>query len=539
VSGRWRDATLVRLFRGSITYPAGRSLWSRLRDGCGLDRTGLLALLIANLCFAKLWTELADYSSADSFFFFAPPPRTAYLAVWINILLWSAGTWGLLHWLRKRQSPRMSAIAFWVGLLLVLNAVREVLGTHFAIFRAGLLSAVGMRGAEILIGVSLMLLIVAVWRFAARLRALAVSVLFLTSPLVAFQFAAMTWRLMRPADGLYTDQAPAPFLKQVPGTPRVVWIIFDEMDYRLSFPERPGSLCMPAFDGFSRESVQLSNALSPADATSASVPALLHGSKAREFQPTDPRTAEVFYEDSVRAEVWNSNQTIFATARRMNLNSAVICWYLPYCRVLDDLSVCEWTPMSRGMNSTGSGFGEILVNQNRRPFETSLLSPFGQSLTVKEHVRSIESSVQHARRAVSDERLGLVFLHFPVPHAPAVYDRFRQTMTKSNSPISGYIDSLALADRVLGQLRGEMEQCGSWDKTTVLVTADHSFRASAALDGKNDPRVPYVLKLAGQSRGARYDRVFHTVRTRALLEAILSGRLRSPEQVIGWMGQGS
>jgi hypothetical protein len=503
----------------------------------GRRDSALLALLFANLCFAKLWTELADYSGADSFFFFAPPPRAAYLALWINILLWSAGTWGLLHWLRQRRSPRLSAIAFWVGLLLVLNAVREVRGTHFAILRAGLFSAVGTRGAGILIGVSLVLLIAAVWCFGARLRALAVSVLFLTSPLAAFQFAATAWRLMRPADGSYTAQATVPFLKRVPGTPRVVWIIFDEMDYRLSFPERPASLHMPAFDRFSRDSVQLSNALSPANWTGGSVPALLHGSKVREFRPTGPRTAEVLYEDSVRAEPWNSSQTIFATARRMNLNSAVIGWYLPYCRVLNDLSVCEWTPMSTAMNSTGSGFGEILLNQSRRLFETSLLSPFGQSLTVKEHVRSIESSVRHARQAVSDERLGLVFLHFPVPHPPAVYDRFRQTMSKSNSPIRGYIDSLALADRVLGQLRGEMEQCGLWDKTTVLVTADHSFRSSAALDGKYDPRVPYMLKLAGQSRGERYDREFHTVRTRALLEAILSGRLQSPEQVIGWMGR--
>jgi hypothetical protein len=523
VSGRWRDATLVRLFRSSITSREFHS--------------GLLALLVTNFCFAKLWTELADYSAADSFLFFAPPPRAAYLALWINILLWSAGTWGVLRWLRQRQSPRLSAIAFWVGLVLVLNAVREVLGTHFAILRAGLFSVAGTGGAEVLIGVSPVLLIVAVWRFSARLRSLAVSVLFLTSPLVAFQFAAMAWRLMRPADGPYTVQAAVPFLKQVPGTPRVVWIIFDEMDYRLSFPERPGSLCMPAFDRFSSEAVQLSNALSPADATSVSVPALLHGSKVREFRPTGPQTAEVRYEDSLRPEPWNSNQTIFGMARRMNLNSAVIGWYLPYCRALNDLSVCEWTPMSSAMNSTGSGFGEILINQNRRLFETSLLSPFGQSLTVKEHVRSIESSVRHARQAVSDERLGLVFLHFPVPHPPAVYDRFRQTMTKSNSPISGYIDSLALADRVLGQLRGEMEQCGLWDKTTVLVTADHSFRSSVALDGKKDPRVPYILKLAGQSRGERYDRLFHTVRTRALLEAILSGKLHSPEQVIGWMGQ--
>ncbi len=510
----------------------------------GRWRDGLLALLFANFCFARVWSELVDYSAADSFFFFRPPPAAAYLAVWANILVWAAVSWAMLQWLRRyRVPPVLSGAAFFLVCLIPLNALRAVMSTRLQLLRAGLFVVVGTRGVTALISFALLILIVVVWRFGARVQAAAVSTLFLTTPLLALQFAATGWRLLSAQPDSFANRPLRPFQEraataQIPGSPRVVWIIFDEMDYRLSFPERPKTLLLPAFDRLSAGAVHLTHALPPANWTGGSVPALLHGATIRELRPMGPGRAEIAYSDSAGPGPWNSSQTIFSTARQLGYNSAVVGWYLPYCRVLnDDLSVCDWTAMSNQMNSTGGQFREILLNQNRSLFETSLLSPFGQSLTIKGHIDTVQANLQHARQAVSDPRLGLVFLHFPVPHPPPVYDRFRQTMTISNSPLSGYIDSLALADRILGQLREAMERCGLWEKTTVLVTADHSFRASAALDGKYDPRIPYVLKLPGESRGEQYDEVFPTVRTRSLLTAILQGELQSPGDVVHWMDQ--
>ena len=41
-----------------------------------------------------------------------------------------------------------------------------------------------------------------------------------------------------------------------------------------------------------------------------------------------------------------------------------------------------------------------------------------------------------------------------------------------------------------------MKSAGLWESTTVLISADHPYRESEALDGKSDPRVPFLLKLA-------------------------------------------
>ena len=116
-------------------------------------------------------------------------------------------------------------------------------------------------------------------------------------------------------------------------------------------------------------------------------------------------------------------------------------------------------------------------------------------------------------------------MHLPVPHAPHAYDRKTGTFTLGNSPIAGYIDSLALLDRSVGELRRAMENAGVWDSTTVLFTSDHGYRDAEALDGKSDPRIPYILKLASQKEGVEYTQEFNTVLTADLLLGVLRGEI--------------
>ncbi len=97
-----------------------------------------------------------------------------------------------------------------------------------------------------------------------------------------------------------------------------------------------------------------------------------------------------------------------------------------------------------------------------------------------------------------DRDFAFTLVHLPIPHAPHAYNRKTGTFTLGNSPIAGYIDSLALLDRTVGEFRRTMEEAGVWDSTTVLFTSDHGYRDSEPLDGKSDPRVPYILKLASQ-----------------------------------------
>jgi arylsulfatase A-like enzyme len=122
-----------------------------------------------------------------------------------------------------------------------------------------------------------------------------------------------------------------------------------------------------------------------------------------------------------------------------------------------------------------------------------------------------------------------------VPHAPHGYNRTTGRFDLRNSPIRGYIDSLALLDRTLGDLRRSMQAAGTWTNTTVLVTTDHPYREAEQVDGKSDRRIPFLLKLAGQRAGAAYDAPFNAILAHRLLLAVLSGEIGDTAAAARWL----
>jgi len=80
-----------------------------------------------------------------------------------------------------------------------------------------------------------------------------------------------------------------------------------------------------------------------------------------------------------------------------------------------------------------------------------------------------------------------------------------------------------------------MEQAGVWDSTTVLFTSDHENRQAAALDGKSDTRIPYLLKLASQKTGIGVSERFNSVVTADLLLDVLRGEVVTPQDAAGWL----
>jgi arylsulfatase A-like enzyme len=183
----------------------------------------------------------------------------------------------------------------------------------------------------------------------------------------------------------------------------------------------------------------------------------------------------------------------------------------------------------------GDSFWQILPNQTRSLFESNIFSLFGRSLTAGQQTGVYQAMMREAKRLVVDRDFGFTLVHLPIPHAPHAYDRKTGTFTLGNSPIAGYIDSLALLDRSVGELRRAMENAGVWDSTTVLFTSDHGYRDAEALDGKTDSRIPYILKLASQKDAVTYAQEFNTVLTADLLLGVLRGEIGDPASAVAWL----
>ena len=103
------------------------------------------------------------------------------------------------------------------------------------------------------------------------------------------------------------------------------------------------------------------------------------------------------------------------------------------------------------------------------------------------------------------------------------------------SKVAGYFNNLMLADRDLGNLRRAMEASGVWDKTWVILSADHSWRESWVFDGQRDLRVPFLLKAPGAGSPITYSPRMSTVLTHDLILAILRGELGSEESAVTWL----
>jgi arylsulfatase A-like enzyme len=84
---------------------------------------------------------------------------------------------------------------------------------------------------------------------------------------------------------------------------------------------------------------------------------------------------------------------------------------------------------------------------------------------------------QHASQLLHSDQADFIFLHIPVPHSPNIWSRIRNDYTQQCD--SSYLDSLALADHVLGGILATLEASPRWNQTTLIVQGDHSWRIDA------------------------------------------------------------
>jgi hypothetical protein len=466
---------------GAAPWP----LWKDLAAG----------LSFANIAFLRIWSELLTYTGQDAYTMKVPPGPADYLAASLNVLL-LGGLLGVgLRFARRIRNPIARGVArglFFLLLLLPLNAVRAVLSQPFPYLRSPLFGLLGTRGVLLLalgLGVAAIVILL---RWPRQVESAVLAVLLVLSPLVPMTLAQAAWNVFR-ADRAALAAAPlAPALAGAPAT-RVVWVIFDEWDQRLTFVDRPRSIRLPELDRFRAGALYATDAYSPGPETIYSMPALTAGKLVADTRKVGPSELLLFLDGQPSPVSWGRQPNVFSRARELGFNTAVVGWFHPYCRVLAwSLTDCWWWPMYRQHSSMGSRLSEILPNQARSLFETSLLSVFGQSLPTVRQAETYQAMLVRSRQVVASSRYGLTLLHLPMPHAPHAYNSRTRTFDRGNSPIRGYPDSLILTDLAVGDLRRTMERAGTWDGAVILLSSDHSWRAAANFDGKKDHRVPFL-----------------------------------------------
>ena len=516
-------------------------------------RWAAIALSLSNLC---LFTRLAWLNS-----YFAPIPGSTSLLSWVLAVILLGALFWMAAWILTSFGGRFGRVIMYFGFFVVSATAAKNLTRHF-FGSVGLKDLVNSYGTAIAYTFTLALAVVIVFLFVkyfgSMVRAISLGILLLTP----FSFLLIVQAIVGAVEE--AKQGGITVLQKAPGPEhraerRVVWILFDEFDYELGFTNRPPSLDLPTFDGLESESLYATSASSPSTQTLISLPSLTTGKLVTRTFEDGQHDLLIGFGDDSQFERWKS-EALFANLKKRGLRSGIVGWYHPYCRVFrESVTECA-TDYSLFLNDPSGEHKGGLVSAvadllNRAGEDILLVEDVlklfqDDTLKLRSYISTNERLIEQAKRLSVDRRLSLVLIHLPVPHSPYVYDRGEQEFQLDGK--ANYFDNLALADRVMNDIRKKMKSAGIWDETTVVISSDHAWRGDRsdieelwAGDEKDSIRsgygthIPFIVK-PSSVRGLRterktFEKSFSTIVTHDLILAVLEGRIATIPEIRNWL----
>jgi hypothetical protein len=512
---------------------AGRSGWGQITT------EAIVCLSLANLLFLRSAEVLQD-PSLEYFRLNATP--ASLIAFYFNILSVGACAWGglvLAHRIRSKFWQKLCRI---ILLLIAFEGLKSVcVAFHFT----GSQSAWSSKPHLLLRAAMLLVLAIALVGLTERIWQMVTAILLILAPLFPLEAFLTARNVLRSDTREMLADRPSPQpLRVDPRLGRVLILIFDEMDQRLTFLNHPADVKLPELERLRGESFYATAVHSPGAATLLAIPGMITG---RPVSSADPRPNELMltYEGTTEAVPWSAQPNLFSQARQLGANTGVVGWYHPYCRILgDNLTTCA----AVGGQYPDGRFSDSVLDE--------YLS-IDQQLTRVRHLdigrdrsytlRAYREMHDKALRLACDPRIQVAFLHWPTPHPPGIYSRITHQLTATEP--ADYFDNLELVDQTLGEMRRSMEAAGVWEQTAVILTADHNFRVQlwqdrygplpselqTATGGESYPLVPFLVKLAGENHPITYDAPFSGLLLRDLALNLLQRKLKSPEDLAGWL----
>jgi hypothetical protein len=458
--------------------------------------------------------------------------------LWSGIILFSP-------WIFLKNCARLSnwVIPGWISLLAIL--------LPSIVFAAAICVLWGRRRA----------VFVAVQSFAARLLGLA-SLVGIAALVQILWFAYQARALNSFPRPLHRIQISA---NANAHRTRVIWLLLDELSYKQVYEQRFPSVPLPAFDQFAATATVFTQVTPAGNYTDVAVPSLFTGLRVDHIRVSADGDLVALHNPGTGE--WNSfdpRQTIFQDALNSGYSTGAVGWYNPYCRILPDvLDHCFWTfrrTFPGGMLSDQSLesnlinpirhlAGNALFSLSKLSDRSPRLMPMDEVREAQIHIHDYQDIFRATDSLLADPSANFIFLHMPVPHPMGIYDR---RLMRFSTGRSSYLDNLVLAGQCLAHVRGVLTKQGQWDSSVVIVMGDHSWRTAfmwakspgwtaeeqeASHGGQFDARPVYMVKMPGQHDGLRIDAPFSAVRTRSLLDAILSGRLDNAGQLQSWVAQ--
>jgi hypothetical protein len=486
------------------------------------------AVSLAFLLYVRLWAGLSFTVVHLGFFMKTLPGGVRCLAAAIDTLAVAA-----LFLLGFRLVRRFRAYRLGLGAFAVAACVIASEASHF-LRRVSLGSSMApARQSWLWVGAAAAAVgLLVLWRGARRTLCMVYGVLLALSPVGALLLTQGAWGVLASRGSGFGDKImAAPVRGPETGSGTLVWIVFDEWDYRLTFDRHPADVSLPELARLRAESFFATDARSPAANTLESIPSLLTGTAVEKSYPRGTSALDIRFKGERQPVDFSSYPNVFSRARTMGIDSAVVGWYLPYCRLLSrDICACSWLPMGQGYVVYDGGLISLIQQEGLGPLTFEDVT----ATRGRYYAAGLAASLQkEALRFVRSPPATLLFIHLVGGHGPYFFSRASSGVYSGGNKPSLYFDALSLIDRSIGQIRKELEAAGRWDSTSLILSTDHPMRG--LVDGKKDPRIPFIVKLAGCAEPVTWHRQFNTVVTADLVLAILHQDIRTHEQIAAWL----
>jgi hypothetical protein len=488
----------------------------------------LAAASWANVALIDTWQTLFDPAHAS-----ATGARVSAESYWTALLvvLLAAAIGALAVWLSAGLSPRSRAVIGDVALVAALVQLSATLwresGGMLTTLHAGLAHS---HSAGWLLGgasaLSVLALLLRHWRLCMEAGQ---RLLLVLSPFLVVTIGRAGLALRHADFGELDKTVLSRGIARPRKGPRVIIVVFDELDYTFAFGARPPQLQLPEFDRLRSQSVFATDVSPPAPATQLSLPSYILGQPVSSIAWQSSNSEGVHYRGQVAPKDIGVESTIFHDAATLGAPSELVGFYLPYCRwaFAALLERCSWRPLTWGGVFDGRvGLSAAVIRQ------LLALVAVGNR---REHIARIEEITVAGERAVADKSRRLVFLHLPIPHSPPVWNAERGRYSLVRFDPSAYFDNLALADRVLGRLRAAIERGSSAEPTFLIVTSDHPWRYGP-IHGAVGGKIPFIVRTPSAQRIEVTSHV-DAVRLRALTTAFLNGKLQTAQDVATWLAE--
>ena len=523
----------------------------------------LICFSLGNLCLVRRWydLEILQESGLD---YLRPGPASPVLLISTLVagLILGVCFWIGWQWARQRGGIwiKIAHGCFLLAMVFPLESVRRYWNAQYG--QVDVASNTALLSIEALLFGGLVLATRGNPRVVRAARHVALMMTFMF-PALLIDFVSS--HMAAEPDSAFQAKAPAAILPVRAGAPRFIWIIFDEMDQRIAFDECQVSLELPELDRLRGESLEARRATQTAGFTGLAMPILISGRSYRESEIKGASRLDVLPEDSSERLNWGDEHTAFHRIHEMGINAALSGWYHPYCRIFGDQFInCFATATShagrallREQHASQEGVWRMIgmlfqlqlenIKDLYRFDGTSGSENLKDAYLQRQQQQEYFQIRDHAYADAVDPRIGFVMLHFPAPHMYAIYNRWRRDFTLD--PSLDYLDNLALVDRTVGELRAKLEAAGLWDRTSILITADHGFRPQMwrghygwtqnmeRISEHSSQHVPFILKLAGKHDHLVLDRPFSNIVSSDVATAVLSGRISTAADAANWIQQ--